>query len=419
MNSSTADFPTSDAGGVPEIPDFDLLREIGRGGFGRVWLAKNRATGQQRAVKVIPRSRTGTSDPAGREIVSITRLEMNLRRQHPNLLMIHHVGQTADHLFYVMDLADDAIGDKDSLPSDYQSATLERRLADGPLAAEPCLAYTRQLLAGLASLHEAGMVHRDVKPANCLFVDGELKLADFGLLTEAGSSASRVGTEKYMPPDGRMDARADVYAAGLVVYEMLTGFPADQFPKLGPAADTIAQDPTLTALMRLALTACRPAPEARFQDGGAMLVALEKRLKDSPRRLVGRRTVVVLAIGAILGTVTVGGVWWATPARVHVNFITAPFDATILLDGHVLLSPDGTPARTPCTVENLSARRHHVIFQHAQQPDLDAGLVDFGTTREVSGRWDSAGGELNVTADASGSTTEERSDPSKERTPEP
>ena len=85
----------------PNIPDFDLVRPIGEGGFGRVWLARNRATGHLRAVKVIPLRRAGRTDPAGREITSLTRLEANLRRQHPNLLHIHHVGKTADHLFYV------------------------------------------------------------------------------------------------------------------------------------------------------------------------------------------------------------------------------------------------------------------------------------------------------------------------------
>ena len=256
----------------PEVPDFDLIRPIGSGGFGQVWLATNRTTGHLRAIKVIPLHQSGRANPAAREIGSLTRLEANLHCRHPNLLPIHHVGKTASHLFYVMDPADDVSGGPAS-----ESARLPARHAanagfkSGPLEPEVCLDYARQLLAGLASLHAAGMVHRDVKPANCLFVGGQLKLADFGLLTEAHPLVSRVGTQKYMPPDGRMDMRADVYAAGLVIYEMLSGLPVDDFPRLGHRAGQIAQSPILTALLRLVLRACEREPEDRFADAGAML----------------------------------------------------------------------------------------------------------------------------------------------------
>jgi serine/threonine protein kinase len=94
----------------PQVPDYDLIRPIGEGGFGRVWLAANQTTGRLRAVKLIPLRRSGTTDAAGREIMSLTRLEANLGHRHPNLLSIHHVGKTAEHLFYVMDLADDVSG---------------------------------------------------------------------------------------------------------------------------------------------------------------------------------------------------------------------------------------------------------------------------------------------------------------------
>ena len=94
----------------PHVPDFELVHTIGEGGFGQVWLAVNRTTGQPRAVKVISRAVAGNRDPAGREIASLVRLEANRRCRHPNLLTIHHVGETAEHLFYVMDLADDLSG---------------------------------------------------------------------------------------------------------------------------------------------------------------------------------------------------------------------------------------------------------------------------------------------------------------------
>ena len=142
----------------PTVSDYDLTRMIGEGGFGRVWLATNRATGHLRAVKVIPLHRSGTTDPARREITSITRLQANLRRQHPNLLNIHHVGMTDECLFYVMELADDVAGGPGSSQPSYRPATLQSRLTQGPLPPDECRRCARQLLAGLASLHQAGMV---------------------------------------------------------------------------------------------------------------------------------------------------------------------------------------------------------------------------------------------------------------------
>ena len=95
---------------TPSIPDLDLIRSIGRGGFGEVWLAVNRATGRLLAVKLIPLHAGGRADPAGRELVSLKHLEAHVGMQHPDLLGIHHVGKTDQHLFYLMDPADDLSG---------------------------------------------------------------------------------------------------------------------------------------------------------------------------------------------------------------------------------------------------------------------------------------------------------------------
>lgn len=386
-------LPVSHGGGdtPPEIPDFHLIRTIGQGGFGRVWLARNRTTGRLRAVKVIPLRRPGAVDPAGREITSLTRLEASLRRQHPNLLTIHHVGKTAEHLFYVMDLADDLSGAAASAEAGYEAATLQRRLEGGPLRPEDCLRYAQELLEGLASLHEAGMVHRDVKPANCLFVDGVLKLADFGLLTQAGPQVSQVGTQKYMPPDGRMDARADVYAAGLVIYEMISGLPAENFPCLGQTAREIVNHVGLGRLVRLVLGACQPARQQRFPDARAMLADLKAAASKSQtdgRSSRRRRIAIVTALGTTLALIAaVVGYWAHRLPRVDVNFITRPFEATIHLDGRQQCAPDGTPYTTPCTVENLPECSYRVVFKRRGLPDLDAGRIDFAERRQVVARW--------------------------------
>jgi serine/threonine protein kinase len=380
----------------PTVSDYDLLRLIGQGGFGQVWLAKNRTTGHLRAVKVIPLHRSGTTDPAGREITSLTRLEANLRRQHPNLLNIHHVGTTPAYVFYVMDLADDASGNPGSSQPDYRPATLQSRLEAGPLAAEQCLCYARQLLAGLASLHQAGMVHRDVKPANCLFVDGELKLADFGLVTEANPQVSRVGTLKYMPPDGHMDTRADVYAAGLVIYEMLTGLPVESFPRLGDRAQQAVETPILGMLNRVALRACEPDPQRRFRDAGEMLAHLQKRGSELPsahpnrsrKRLLAPFLLATLAVIVLSGLAALG-LWASRPARVHVNFVTHPFEATIYLDNVLQVDTEGNPYTTPCTIENLPARVHRVVFKHPGLESLEVGLQDFAQQRRIEAHWKS------------------------------
>ena len=374
---------TSDT--VPQVPDLDLLRRIGEGGFGEVWLAVNRTTGRLRAVKLIPLKSRGPSNAASREIVSLSHLESQIGNEQPNLLGIHHVGRTTDYLFYIMDLADDVSGRHASNDPSYRPATLASRLERGPLVPDECLRCARQLLAGLAHLHAAGMVHRDVKPANCLFVGGELKLADFGLLTAADPLVSRVGTVAYMPPDGRMDARADVYAAGLVIYEMFTGMSAESFPRLGQRGKEIADDRVLCRLNRLVLRACQGDPHGRYADAGEMLMALDLPELKTKRRL--RRRLAIALTAVFLLAALVIGLWPARPLRVEVNFITEPFEATIEIDGVLLLKPDGSPYTTPCTVSDLSAADHNTIFKHKGLDDLDAGRIDFKQTRELVARW--------------------------------
>ena len=402
MNSSSPETEASARRdpSPPPIPDMELLRHIGRGGFGEVWLARNQTTGGLRAVKVVQLRGTGSADPAGREIVSLSRLEATVRVQHPNLVTIHHVGTTADYLFYIMDPADNISGSPASCAPEYVPATLTVRLGGGPLATDECVRCARQLLSALACLHQQGLVHRDVKPSNCLFIGGELKLADFGLLTEAEPTVSRVGTLGYMPPDGIMDMQADVYAAGLVIYEMITGLPVNRFPALQSQAKAVLADGRLSALNRLVIRACDPDRDSRFPDASAMLEELERLLAGDARvdrsnsgsasrreRFRGRVLVTLSSVASVLAVV--GFLWWgfSRPSGVDVNFITDRFDATIWLDGQVVLDSEGTPYTTPCTIPSLSTEVHQVVFKYPGLSDLEVGRIDFSRTREVVAHW--------------------------------
>jgi serine/threonine protein kinase len=350
-------------------------------------MAKNRTTGRMRAVKLIPLDVPRTN-LAGREIVSLTELEDRVGDHHPNLLAIHHVGKTDNYLFYVMDLADDVSGKSASFVLDYRPADLSRRLQFGPLEPDDCLRYARQLLEALAHLHKAGVVHRDVKPSNCLFVKGELKLADFGLLTATDSSLSSVGTPKYMPPDGQMNTRADVYAAGLVIYEMISGLPADRFPSLGGRYNDVSTDPTLIALNRLVLQACQTDPQKRFKDAKEMLAYLRDGRSSQRKSRSGLFVAAFLMLSVLIGTFAWVN-WNSSPPQLPVSFISYPFEATIYLDGQVLLDDDGNQYTTPCTVPNLPGQVHHVVFKCDGLPDLDAGEIDFSSDREIIARWNS------------------------------
>jgi len=251
-----------------------------------------------------------------------------------------------------------------------------------------------------------------VKPSNCLFIDGQLKLADFGLLAQVDRSVSRVGTLEYKPPDGIMDTRADVYAAGLVIYQMITGLPAHRFPAIQTRARTILADPRLMALNRLGLRACQSDRNARFADVVAMLQTVQhevvdQTLSDRPegmkvapgriRRLLGRAIVAVCLAVALMGGWRVWRGLDSIP-RVDVNFITDRWDAESWLDGRRLCQPDGEPWLTPCTVTGVSAETHVVVLKRQGLEDLVLGQINFGSTREVVAHWPGRDGQSRADA---------------------
>ncbi len=222
-------------GTQPSIPDHEILRMIGAGAYGEVWLARS-LTGAYRAVKVVWREDFANDALFAQEFEGILNYEP-VARDISGLVNILHVGRNGGenpYYYYVMEPADDAYTGIHLDPEGYTPRTLQSDMKlYGHRAMPPdyVLEVGCQLARALEALHAEGLTHRDVKPANIIFVNGRAKLADAGLVA-AGNKRAFVGTEGYIPPEGPGSQRADVYALAKVLYEMSTGLDRLSFPAL-------------------------------------------------------------------------------------------------------------------------------------------------------------------------------------------
>ena len=303
----------------PVIPDYEPLRPIGRGSYGEVWLARS-VTGIYRAVKIVYRASFEDARPFEREFAGIQRFEP-LSRAQENQITILHVGrnEAAGYFYYVMELADDAETAEEISPEKYVPKTLrEMRAGHTRLPTKECLSIGIALTRALAHLHGHGLVHRDIKPSNVVFVHGVPKLADIGLVSAADTSASFVGTEGFVPPEGPGSAAADLYSLGKVLYEISTGRDRREFPKLPEGFDKLPDKRALLELNEVTAKACDPALPRRYASAQAMhddLLLLQagksvKRLHAVERRL---QLVAKYGIAATALTLAAGGAFlWAT-----------------------------------------------------------------------------------------------------------
>ncbi len=272
------------------IPDYELLRPIGHGSYGEVWLARN-VTGSWVALKIVHRSAFDHDRPFEREFEGIQRFEP-VSRTDPSQVAILHVGRGDGFFYYVMELADDIAAEVTRLNSKseirnpksevdqslltsaatYQPKTLKRLLNDrGALPAQECLAIALALTRALAHLHRNGLVHRDVKPSNVIFVNGQAKLADIGLVTSVDATRSFVGTEGYLPPEGAGTPQADLYSLGKVLYEVSTGCDRKEFPELPADVATRPDRDALAELNAIVVRTCQFAPQLRYTSANALL----------------------------------------------------------------------------------------------------------------------------------------------------
>ena len=248
----------------PEIPDHEVIRKIGSGAYGEVWLART-ITGAWRAIKIVRRDDFSDDRSFQREFEGIRRYEP-IARNHPGLVHILHVGKNispSPFYYYVMELGDDIKSGTTIDPDTYTPRTLQtdKKIAGGkPLPIDYVLEIGIQLSDALAYLHSQGLTHRDIKPANVIFVHDLPKLADVGLVA-LRDQRTFVGTEGFIPHEGPGTERADVYALSKVLYELATGRDRLDFPELPDEFPKDYDRKTWLSLNNVICCACDPQLE--------------------------------------------------------------------------------------------------------------------------------------------------------------
>jgi len=321
---------------MPVVPDHELLRRIGGGSYGDVWLART-AVGTWRAVKVVFRDRFTDARPYEREFNGIQKFEP-LSRGNEGFIDILQIGRNdaEGYFYYVMELADDAIAEcgvqnaesqnpppgiaphsalRD--PHSYVPKTLSKVLLQrGRLPLGECLELGVTLNLGLAHLHRAGLIHRDIKPSNLIFVGGVPKLADIGLVIETAEARSYVGTEGFIPPEGPNSPQADLYSLGKVLYEAGMGKDRKDFPEPFTQINDAPDSTQLLEFNAILLKACAANVKERYQSAEEMNADLallqsggsvrRQRKLAGQLRFVQRAGAIVTAFAAMVAL----GWWW-------------------------------------------------------------------------------------------------------------
>jgi eukaryotic-like serine/threonine-protein kinase len=307
---------------------YELEEEIASGGMGTVWRARDEVLGRPVAVKVLHDHLARDPellDRFRREAVAAARLT------HPAVVRVFDTGIDNGICYIVMEL--------------FEGRTLEAALAErGPLEPEEAARIVRHVLQGLGHAHEQGVVHRDVKPGNILIDrDGYVKVTDFGIAKAAfagedlTTTGNLLGTSRYLAPeqisDRTVDARADLYSTGIVLYEMLAGrVPFQAETHIATATMRLSKDPVPPRALRsgisreldaVVMRALARDPDERFQSAEEFATALARAVPSDgspgppPGATAGpgaasssiRSWVVVPLLVLAVAALAVGGFW--------------------------------------------------------------------------------------------------------------
>jgi len=263
---------------IPEtIGRYRVMRELGRGGMGIVFAARDDSLGRDIAIKILHRG----ADPHERE-----RLRREARSAasvaHAAVCQLYEIGEADGELFIAMELVDgESLGD---------------RIARGPMPPREAAEIAIAMLDALDAVHAHGIVHRDIKPSNVFLARRGVKILDFGLARARPHDVDAtapvtlpgvvVGTPRYMAPEqiggADVDARADLFAVGCLLFEMLAARPAFQGRTLAEALHAVAYDqppvltgsPSIAALDKIIHRALAKSPADRYASASAMLADL-------------------------------------------------------------------------------------------------------------------------------------------------
>jgi eukaryotic-like serine/threonine-protein kinase len=365
------------------LDTFEIVGPLGSGGMGEVYRARDATLKRDVAIKVLPEF--WSRDPE-----RLRRFEQEAQAtaalNHPNIVSIFHVGKYDGSPYIVTEL--------------LQGETLRDRLRKGPLRLREVLDSGIELSRGLAAAHDAGVVHRDLKPDNIwLTKDGRLKILDFGLakldpvqapsvdgktitLPQQSSPGQVLGTVGYMSPEQvraeAADARSDIFAVGVILYEMLTGKPAFRKPTSAETMTAILNEDPLAvsqlapgappALQRIINRCLSKNPEQRFHHASDLAFALEA-LSDSgstvaqpvKERRASNKGRIWVASGAVAAALIAGLViWWTRP----------PADAVV--EAITQLTDDGKPKGVFNSLQTDGSR---LYFNEGRRGDLKIAQV--------------------------------------------
>ncbi|HZL92792.1 MAG TPA: serine/threonine-protein kinase, partial [Vicinamibacterales bacterium] len=317
------------------IGSYVIVARVGGGGMGVVYQARDTRLGRTVALKFLP-PQWSHDDEARQRFVR--EAQAASATSHPNICTIHDIETAPDgQLFIVM--------------AYYEGQTLKQRLASGPLTIDEALDIATQIADGLAKAHAQNVVHRDIKPGNVMLTEDGVRIVDFGLATFADAlkltaEHSTLGTAAYMSPEQvrglAADARSDVWAVGVILYETLTG----RVPFQGSHAEAIAyavrnEAPAPLRPLRpeiaeeveqLVFRAIHKEPSVRFANGRELARALRQvrgqsmpldlrteALVDVPRRppqpappATWRRRLPIAAV-AVAAIAMIAAGWWFWP----------------------------------------------------------------------------------------------------------